>query len=270
MTKFNLATLLLSLLALNACKTGSSDSDNAETPTPEKNWTLIWQDEFDGAAIDNSKWTYDTGGDGWGNNELQYYSNRFENARIEDGKLVIEARQENYNGRDYTSARLKTQGLHSWQYGRVEARLKLPKGQGIWPAFWMLGNGISSVGWPHCGEIDVMENIGKETKKIFGTIHGPGYSGAQGFGGAYTVPSGNISDDFHVVTVEWQSNEIRWYVDGQRYHRATPSSVNGNWVFDQKFFLLLNLAVGGYWPGNPDDSTVFPQRYEIDYVRVYQ
>ncbi len=236
----------------------------------QSGWQLVWSDEFNGSQIDSAKWVRETGGGGWGNNELQYYTNRSENARIENGKLIIEARREAYGGRDYTSARLKTQGLHSWKFGRIEARVKLPRGQGMWPALWMLGDNLPSVGWPQCGEIDILENVGYETQRIFGTIHGPNYSGANGFGGAYRISSGHIADAFHVVAVEWVENEIRWFVDGQRYHTATPANVNGQWVFDHNFFLILNLAIGGNWPGNPDSSTVLPQRYEIDYVRVYK
>jgi beta-glucanase (GH16 family) len=159
-------------------------------------WTLVWSDEFDqpdGSSPNSAKWTYDIGATGWGNNERQHYTSRTNNARIENGMLVIEAKQENYQGANYTSARLKTQGKAAWTYGRIEARIKIPRGQGIWPAFWMLGTNITSVNWPNCGEIDILENIGREPKIVHGTVHGPGYSGANGIGGPYSLPGNRIS-----------------------------------------------------------------------------
>jgi beta-glucanase (GH16 family) len=244
------------------------------TPTPEwirAGWNLVWQDEFDGKTLDLTKWKYETGGHGWGNNELEYYTNnRPENARLENGQLIIEAREEDYLGRKYTSARLKTQGLGEWQYGRVEARLKIPRGQGIWPAFWMLGNNINRVGWPNSGEIDIMENIGREPSTIHGTVHGPGYSGANGVGGPQRLSEGAFADDFHVYAVEWETEEVRWYVDDTRYFNVTPALVPGKWVYDHPFFIIMNVAVGGGWPGNPDKTTVFPQQMIAEYVRVYE
>ncbi|HVH09669.1 MAG TPA: glycoside hydrolase family 16 protein [Gemmatimonadales bacterium] len=235
-------------------------------------WTLVWHDEFNGPAFDTATWTYDIGGSGWGNAELEYYTNRPENAHIANGNLVIEARQEAYGGRNYTSARLKTAPLKggAWRYGRVEARIKIPRGQGLWPAFWMLGDNIGTVGWPACGEIDIMENIGREPGRVHGTIHGPGYSGAQGIGHPYDLPTGAFADTFHVFAVEWEPNAIRWYVDTALYFTVSPTDVPGTWVFDHPFFIILNVAVGGYWPGNPDSTTVFPQDMLVDYVRVYQ
>jgi hypothetical protein len=201
---------------------------------------------------------------------LQTYTTSTNNARIENGALVIEART---NGSGYTSARLLTRGKASWTYGRIEARMKIPRGQGIWPAFWMLGTNITPVGWPGCGEIDIMENIGKEPTLVHGTIHGPGYSGGNAVGGSYALPGNAVfADDFHVYAVEWTTNQMKWFVDGQQYFSATPASLPGgaSWVFSQPQFLLLNVAVGGQWPGNPDGTTVFPQRMTVDYVRVYQ
>ena len=237
-------------------------------------WGLVWSDEFtqpDGSSPDPAKWTFETGGGGWGNNELEYYTSRTNNARIEGGQLVIEARQESYHGANYTSARLKTQNKAVWTYGRMEARIKIPRGQGIWPAFWMLGANIGSVGWPTCGETDIMENIGAEPSTVHGTIHGPGYSGGNGIGGPYTLAGGaDYADDFHIYAIEWETNRIRWYMDNHQYFTATPANLGGKqWVFTQPQFLLLNVAVGGQWPGNPDGSTVFPQRMTVDYVRVY-
>ncbi len=238
-------------------------------------WTFLWADEFtqaDGTKPDSAKWGYAIGGSGWGNNELQYYTDRTENARIEGGALVIEARAENFGGRSYTSARLLTKEKQSWTYGRIEARIKIPRGQGIWPAFWMLGSNIGSVGWPQCGEIDIMETIGREPAIVHGTVHGPGYSGELAISGSYTLAGATLADDFHIYAIEWEENRIRWFIDGQVYFTLTPSSLpNGSaWVFNQPQFILLNLAVGGNWPGNPDNSTIFPQRMTVDYVRVYQ
>ena len=226
----------------------------------------MWQDEFDGPALDTTKWVADIGGGGWGNAELEYYTAPPANARIENGNLVIEARHDS----TYTSARLKTQGKAGWTYGRVEARIQIPRGQGIWPAFWMLGENITTVGWPGCGEMDIMENIGREPARVHGTVHGPGYSGANGVGTAYNLQSGAFADDFHVYAIEWEAQSIKWYVDSVRYLTVTPVSVPGSWVFNHRFFIILNVAVGGYWPGNPDFTTSFPQVMRVDYVRVYQ
>lgn len=240
-------------------------------------WTLVWADEFtqaNGTSPDSSKWAYDigTGSSGWGNNEWQYYTSRTNNVRIETNMLVIEAKQESYMGSGYTSARLKTQGKASWTYGRMEARMKLPRGQGIWPAFWMLGTNITSVGWPQCGEIDILENIGREPTRIYGTVHGPGYSGGNGISGPYSLPGNPVfADDFHVYAVEWTTNQLKWFVDGIHYFTVTPASLPSGaaWVFSQPEFIILNLAVGGNWPGYPDGTTVFPQKLLVDYVRVY-
>jgi beta-glucanase (GH16 family) len=235
-------------------------------------WTLVWSDEFNGTTLDRQKWVFETGGHGFGNHELEYYTDRSINAWVVDGRLVIEARKEPFRGRDYTSARLKTQGLFEQRYGRFEARIKLPEGQGIWPAFWMLGADIERVGWPECGEIDVMENVGKEPLTNFGSIHGPGYSGGESITGAWKVRSGRLADDFHVFAIEWAAETIRFYVDDTLYQTVTPQSLpkGARWVYDHPFFLLLNVAVGGDWPGSPDATTRLPQRMWVDYVRVYR
>lgn len=249
----------------------------------QANRTLLWSDEFNGPAgqvPDSTKWRYDTGGEGWGNQELEYYTESSTNAALDgNGNLVITARQENDNnyncwyGRcQYTSARLLTAGKFSQKYGTIEARIKIPKGQGIWPAFWMLGDDISQVGWPQCGEIDIMENIGKEPRSIHGTLHGPGYSAADGLTSTYHLPNNQpFADDFHVYKVEWTSNAITFSVDDDQYIRRTPSDTppGTKWVYDHNFFILLNVAVGGGWPGPPNSSTVFPQSMIVDYVRVY-
>ena len=241
---------------------------------------LVWSDEFNdpaGTAPDPAKWTYDLGGGGWGNQELEIYTNDPKNVSVvadpdaTDGRaLAITAVQA---AGVYTSARLKTQGLFAAIYGRVEARLKLPRGQGLWPAFWMLGNNFGTVGWPACGEIDIMENLGQDPTRIYGTLHGPGYSGSQGLQGSYTLPDGQIfSDGYHTFAVDWSPGLIEWSVDGHVYHTSTPATIPAGtqWVFNNApFFLILNLAVGGAWPGNPDATTTFPQTLYVDYVRVY-
>jgi beta-glucanase (GH16 family) len=250
-------------------------------PRPRSGWMLAWSDEFntaDGTPVDSQKWTAETGGNGWGNNELEYYTTSTRNARQEHGSLVIEAIREPYTGsdgvkRDYTSARLKTQGKFSQVYERFEARIKMPRGKGIWPAFWLLGDNIGSAGWPGCGEIDIVENLGTEPSIAHGTIHGPGYSGGHGIGSPFTLPNGQrFSDDFHLFAVEWEPQEIRFYVDDHLYATRRPADLPAGtkWVYDHRFFIILNLAVGGNWPGNPDDITEFPQKLLVDYVRVYR
>src|SRR5262249_42649000 len=238
-------------------------------------------DELDGPAVtgpDTTKWKFDIGGGGWGNNELESYTNRLDNAFIDgDGHLVIKSIKETFTGpdgisRNYTSARLLTSGKFARRFGRFEARIKLPFGQGIWPAFWMLGDDISTVGWPACGEVDVMENIGREPSMNHGSLHGPGYSGGNSLTGAFALANdAHFSDDFHTFALEWEPNTLRFYVDGNLYETRTPADVpsGGSWVFDKPFFLLLNVAVGGTWPGTPNDTTVFPQTELVDYVRVY-
>jgi beta-glucanase (GH16 family) len=246
-------------------------------------WKLTWSDEFDGpngSAPDASKWTPEIGTseEGWGTHELEYYTARPENVHVENGNLVITALRENFTAPDgsthaYTSARLKTQGKFTQKYGRFEARIKIPYGQGVWPAFWMLGDDIPKVDWPACGEIDIMENIGKEPEKVHSTLHGPGYSGDQGISAPFSLQGpGKFADDFHVFAVEWVAKKISFYVDGQLVATQTPKSlpVGKRWVYDHPFFVLLNFAVGGDWPGSPAADTVFPQRMLVDYVRVYR
>ena len=248
--------------------------------SPEASWTLSWSDEFaraDGSAPDPSKWTIVTGGNGWGNNESEYYTARPQNVQVQNGNLVITAVKEEYTGpdgvaRSYTSARLNTSTKFEQAYGRFEARIKIPSGQGIWPAFWLLGDDVQQARWPNCGEIDIMENIGREPSVVHGTIHGPGYSGAKGIGAPFTISSGRFADDYHVYAVEWEPNEIRFYVDGSLYETRTPADLPSGtkWVYDHPFFIILNLAVGGRWPGNPDATSTYPQKMLVDYVRVYK
>jgi len=269
--------LSLFLLAVGTCVHAI-----AQTPaSPATPWTLTWSDEFngpEGSPVDPSKWVTETGGNGWGNDELEYYTSRSQNSYQREGNLVIKVLQESYTGadgvaRNYTSARLKTLGKFDQTYGRFEARIKIPRGQGIWPAFWMLGNDIDKPGWPACGEIDIMENIGKEPVMVHGTIHGPGYSGAQGIGSPYSTSDGKaVADGYHVFAVEWEPNVIRFYVDEHLYATRTPADLpkGAKWVYDHPFFLLLNVAVGGGWPGSPDATSAFPQEMLVDYVRVYR
>jgi beta-glucanase (GH16 family) len=279
--------LACALCALPQAVTGQATEParQAANATDRPGWRLVWHDEFD--TVIGPDWTFDIGtgtnNNGWGNNEHQYYTSRPENVRVENGVLVIEARRERYESREFTSARLKTAGRKAFRFGRFEARIKIPRGQGIWPAFWALGDDFRAAGWPKCGEIDVMENVGREPDKVHGTVHGPGYSGGNGISGTFELPrvSANrgadestaapaFADDFHVFAVDWDAAKLTFSVDGRVYHTVTPADARGTWAFDHPFFLLLNLAVGGNWPGPPGDDTPFPARMFVDYVRVYE
>lgn len=275
---FRVALLIAGFISIMV--PGSLFRSTAQASDP-KAWSLTWSDEFDGprgSRPDSSRWSLDVGGNGWGNKELETYTSHSANSYVDDGRLVIKVLKETFTGpdsitRNYTSARLLTKNKFSRAYGRFEARIKIPYGQGIWPAFWMLGDNIDAAGWPNCGEVDIMENIGREPAIVHGTFHGPGYSGGSGIGAAYKLPSGRkFSDDFHTFGVEWQPNVLRFYVDGVLYETRTPADLPSgtSWVFDHPFFIILNVAVGGAWPGNPDATTVFPQQMLVDYVRVYQ
>ncbi|NLG84818.1 MAG: family 16 glycosylhydrolase [Firmicutes bacterium] len=241
-----------------------------------ENWQLVWSEEFNGPEVNREIWNFEIGNGhangipGWGNNELEYYTDG-ENASIVDGNLAIEARKETrtdqYGTYDYTSSRMTTKGKFEVKHGRIEVRAKLPEGKGIWPAIWMLGNDIGEVGWPACGEIDIMELVGHLPSTVYGTAHGPGGS----VGSGYNLPAGKFSDDFHIFAIEWDADEIEWYVDGRLYHVLNKYEYGASsWVFDHPFFLILNVAVGGNWPGAPDETTVFPQRMIVDYIRVYR
>jgi beta-glucanase (GH16 family) len=240
------------------------------TPLSYENMTLLWQDEFDGSAVDQNKWTFELGNNnGWGNNELQYY--RQQNASIIEGNLMIEARAEEVGGKSYTSSRMITKGKFDFKYGRVDVRAALPEGQGIWPAIWMLGANIDAIGWPKCGEVDIMEMIGGgagRDNKVYGTAHWFGDAYAS-YGGSTTLTSGTFNDEFHVFSITWDESYIRWYMDDIKYHEIliTPAELS---EFKEDFFLILNIAVGGNWPQNPDASTKFPQRMFVDYIRVFQ
>lgn len=240
----------------------------------ERNWELAWYDEFDGPAghlPDPAKWTFDlgTGQDGWGNQELQSYTaDSLANISLDgDGNLVITVIQ---SGNSFTSARIKTQGLFSQQYGRFEARIKTPHGPGLWPAFWMLGDNIETVGWPQCGEIDIMEKRGQEPHIIHGSLHGPGYSGGNPVTGSYALKNDRFDNDFNVFRIDWDENRIDFFVNDFLYKRVEKNDTPGEWVFDQPFFMLLNVAVGGSFVGFPAPQTPFPQQMIVDYVRVYR
>lgn len=236
-------------------------------------YSLAWADEFDGPSgqsPDPAAWRPETGGHGWGNEELQYYTGDPANAALDGaGNLAIAVQRAPYGGREYTSARLISKNLASFCYGLIQARIKLPGGRGIWPAFWMLGGNIDQAGWPGCGEIDIMENFGIDPAEVQGAVHGPGYSGAAGIAASLDIGV-PLCDDFHVYSVSWGPGRIQWYVDDTRYHSVGPRDLRGNpWVFDHDFYLLLNVAVGGRVAGPPDGTVVFPQVMLVDYIRVY-
>lgn len=283
-----LALILFGVVALMACATPTTTptpSPLPPTPTPEPTQTLIpepdyelvWEDNFDGPDIDESKWSFEVNGNGGGNNELQFYTDFPENAYIdqetEGGVLVIEAREEKYLGRKYTSARMRTLAKGDWLYGRFEIRAKLPEGQGLWPAIWMLPTNWRYGGWPTSGEIDIMELLGHEPDTVHGTIHYGSLGNHQYTGKPYKLDSGDFTNEFHTFALEWEETEMRWYVDGEKYLTQTVwSTKNYDYPapFDQKFHMIMNVAVGGNWPGSPDETTTFPQKMEVDYVRVFQ
>ena len=244
-----------------------------ESNTEAMEWKLVWQDEFNGAAgsiPDQAKWGYDIG-TGWGNRQLEFDTDNPKNASMDGaGHLLITAHAESYKDRDYTSARIVTRDKFEATYGKYEARIKMPTGKGMWPAFWLLGANIDSVGWPQCGEIDIMEYRGQEPHIIHGTIHGPGYSGNRGIGRSMNIGDDRFDESFHVFSVEWLPQSIRWYLDGVQYHEIRPEDLPGDWVYDHPFYIILNLAVGGDYVGPPDSETSFPQSLYFDYVRVYE
>jgi len=242
------------------------------SPLTYDNYDLVWNDEFDGIEIDESNWVFEVGTGcpncGWGNNELQYYLK--ENAWIEEDVLVIEARNESFQGSGYTSARIKTQGKYTFRYGRVDIRALLPGGQGIWPALWMLGENISSIGWPACGEIDIMEMIGGSGREneVHGTLHWD--NGGHVFtGDSYTLGRGVFADEYHVFSIEWDPSSIRWFVNNTLFHEIDITASHMS-EFQENYFFIFNVAVGGNWPGSPDGTTRFPQQLKVDYIRVFQ
>jgi beta-glucanase (GH16 family) len=230
-----------------------------------QSWNLVWADEFNSSI--GPDWVFETGtgSGGWGNNELQYY--RSQNASVNNGHLVITARRESFGGMQYTSARMKTQGRKSWKYGKIEARIQMPSFQGVWPAFWMLGDNIGSVGWPACGEIDIMEHV-NTGGQVVGTMHWRDHNNNYANYGGNTTTS---ITTFHTYTIEWNASAIKWFVDGVQYHEANIlNGINGTSEFHNNFFVILNMAIGGNWPGFTIDNNAFPAEMRIDWVRVYQ
>jgi hypothetical protein len=241
------------------------------TPLTYPGLNLVWSDEFDGSALNTAAWTFETGASGWGNNELQNY--RPDNTSLVSGNLVIEARQENVGGAAYTSSRIVTKGKKEFKFGRIDIRAALPTGKGIWPALWMLGSNIDQVSWPACGEIDIMELIGSIPNQVNGTIHFGNNTADHKFTGTTYALTGNapFRDAFHVFSLIWEQDRIRWYVDDVLYYEITPATLNGSaYPFNNPQFFIFNVAVGGNWPGSPDATTSFPQRMIVDYVRVFQ
>ena len=251
--------------------------DRSETQTVTTFTSLTFEDDFNSEGeIDESVWNFDLGtgdeisGAGWGNNEQQYYTNRPENITVEGGMLKLTVLQESFMGSGYTSARINTKGKLEQEYGRIEARIQLPWGKGLWPAFWMLGNNIDEVSWPQCGEIDIMEYRGQNPSTLIGSVHGPGYSGGESEGKEYVLANDRFDTGFHVFGVEWGPEYINYYVDDALYNQITPEDVDGEWVFDHPFCIILNVAVGGNFVGPPNVNTVFPQTMLVDWVRVYE
>lgn len=273
-SKIIVSAAIYALLGLtpSGCK-----KDNVQK-LEQRNWQLVWSDEFNGAAgesPDAAKWTFDIGvgpnNDGWGNAELEYYTNRPSNASADgNGNLAITARSESYSGSAFTSARIKTAEFFAQSYGRFEARIKTPWGPGIWPAFWLLGSNIDSIAWPQCGEIDILELRGQKPNIISGTVHGPGYSGAASISKSFAFENDRFDVDFHLFAVEWGKDYMDFFVDSTLYQRITPDKVTGKWVFDHPFYIILNVAVGGNYLGFPTSQTPFPQSMLVDYVKVYR
>lgn len=251
-------------------------TDNAGTTTPMTypGYSLVWNDEFSGTALDASVWNYEigNGSGGWGNNELEYYTNSTKNAFVSNGNLIIEARKESIGGFNYSSARLTTQNKKAFTFGRVDIRAKLPKGKGIWPALWMLGSNIGSVGWPACGEIDIMELLGHEPAKSYATLHYGASTASHGSkSNGNTLASGTFYDQFHVFSMEWKQDQIKIFVDNNLLLSVNKSDLGtAPYPFNLPHFFIFNVAVGGNWPGSPDGTTTFPQRMIVDYVRVFQ
>lgn len=271
--KIKIKTLLfMSFLLLAFFSTSSCSTD--ETQTVATFTELVMEDEFDNdGALNSAIWNHEigTGENGWGNNELQYYTDRPENVVAQNGVLIITAKEEDYNGSSYTSARLTTKGKFEQTHGRFEARIRVPSGKGLWPAFWLLGDDSNGAEiWPDIGEIDIMEYVGNKPTEVFGTVHGPGYSGAEGVGKSYILGDDRFDSGFHIFGIEWGPDYINHYVDDVLYNQITPDDVPGEWVFnDGPFYIILNVAVGGALPGSPNSETVFPQTMLVDYVRVY-
>jgi beta-glucanase (GH16 family) len=276
MMKIYKSSLSLLIAAFIGVSFYSCELDETQTVTTLDN--LVKEDNFDGNELDMSLWSFELGdgsGDGlpgWGNNELQNYTNRPENLKVENGLLTITARKESFEGSGYTSARIVTKAKFEKKYGRLEARMKMPWGKGLWPAFWMLGADIDQVGWPQTGEIDIMEYNGQEPTVVHGSIHGPGYSGGNAVTKSYEFQNDRLDTDFHTYGIEWGENYINYYVDDILYNQITPDNegVTGEWVFNKPFYIIINMAVGGTFVGPPNANTVFPQTLEVDYVKIYE
>lgn len=264
--------LFLTFLLLLSCYGCETDDEQTVAMFTTN---LVLAEEFDTDGIPNPEvWDYDIGtgpnGDGWGNQELQYYTDRTDNVTVQNGVLLITAKEEPFEGASYTSARLLTKDLFEQRYGRFEARIRLPFGQGIWPAFWMLGADIDENPWPAAGEIDIMEYRGQEPTKILGSVHGPGYSAGAAISKEFNLENDRFDTGFHIFGIEWGPEFVNFYVDDMLYNQITPEDVTGPWVFDKPFFILINVAVGGTFVGAPSEETVFPQTMLIDYVRVHE
>ena len=279
MTNFKSYNFLTYIFLLSVgCTFSTCKKEGDGQKLPKREWTLTWSEEFNDnlvASPDASNWSFNIGvgpnNDGWGNQELQYYTDRLDVVSTDgNGNLRIVAKNENLNGREFISGRIMSKGKFSQRYGKIEARIKTPSGPGIWPAFWMLGNNIDTVQWPNCGEIDILEQKGTQPNTIFGSLHGPGYSGGNSKSGTYSLKNDRFDNDFHIYAVEWYEDRIDYFVDGYLYNRINKTDVSGKWVFDQPFFIILNVAVGGNFVGFPNVNTAFPQTMQVDYVRVYK
>lgn len=261
---FTIAILSLLIAGTSCKKTINGTRVSSETSARALTYQLVWSDEFNGTSVDPNNWVFETGGGGWGNNELEYYQSS--NATVSNGNLIITAKKQRVGANQYTSARMKTQGKHEWTYGKMEARIKIPRVQGLWPAFWMLGSNINTVSWPQCGETDIMEHINTDNL-IYGTIHWYN-NGNASYGGNTSIAN---ADSFHVYDVVWDTASITWHIDGVQFFTANiANNINNTGAFHLPFFIILNLAVGGNWPGNTIDNTKLPASMYVDYVRVYQ
>ncbi|MFC3879283.1 family 16 glycosylhydrolase [Algoriphagus namhaensis] len=285
MKRINLMILAAGLIVYSACSSDGDDTPNpgspvekvviptsgATSPNSYPGMSLVWEDDFQGSSLNTSNWSYEIGrgNNGWGNNELQYY--RRENTSLQDGHLIITAKKENFEGAAYTSSRLVTMNKQDFRYGRIDIRATMPRGQGLWPALWMLGSNFSEVGWPNCGEIDIMEMIGGNGREntVHGTVHWDNNGSRAQFGGEKRISTGTLADQFHVYSIVWDATSIKWLINDEQYHEidTTPAGLD---EFRRKFFFIFNVAVGGDWPGSPNTTTTFPQHMIVDYVRVFQ
>jgi len=260
------------LWLLLAATLGAPPQQKPKASANPEDWDFVWSDEFDGKELDKEKWKFDTGGHGFGNNELQFYTDRADNAFLEEGSLVVQAKPEKFQNRSYTSAKLQSKA--AWTYGRFEFRAKLPQGKGIWPAIWMMPSDMKKYGgWPQCGEIDILEQLGHEPNRLYGTLHFGNPHASKGK--SVALKQGSLCDDWHEVALEWFPGELRWFVDGELYQVQNDwftNAAGAAWPapFDRDFYVQINLAVGGNWPGNPDAGTTWPQKLRIDYVRVFK